>query len=155
VGEGTEFFIYLPTLPEPFNEKKHTEPLAALDGSGKVVLIVEDDQATLGALQALLEAKNYDVLTACNGYEAVQQYKRSAAIVSLVVSDVVMPQMDGVKLYRVLQELSPNIKFIFVTGHPLEGDSQILLEQGDVHWLQKPFSARDFTRMVQNLLEAH
>jgi CheY-like chemotaxis protein len=45
------------------------------------------------------------------------------------------------------------MKFMFVTGHPLEGDSQTLLEQGDVHWLQKPFSARDFTRMVQNLLE--
>jgi CheY-like chemotaxis protein len=153
VGEGTEFLIYLPALPETINEKKHTEPLAPLDGNGKVILVVEDDQATLGALQALLEAKNYDVLTARNGYEAVQQYKRSADAISLVVSDVVMPQMDGVKLYRILQELSPQMKFMFVTGHPLEGDSQTLLEQGDVHWLQKPFSARDFTRMVQNLLE--
>ena len=153
-GEGTEFSFYLPALPDTVNEKRHTEPLAPLDGTGKVILVVEDDQATLGALQALLEAKNYDVLTARNGYEAVQQYKRSAALISLVVSDVVMPQMDGVKLYRALQEISPQLKFMFVTGHPLEGDSRTLLEQGDVHWLQKPFSARDFTRMVQNLLEA-
>lgn len=153
LGDGTEFTLYLPALPDTVNEKRHTEPLAPLDGKGKVILVVEDDLATLGALQALLEAKNYDVLTARNGYEAVQQYKRSAAMISLVVSDVVMPQMDGVKLYRALQELSPQMKFMFVTGHPLEGDSQTLLEQGDVHWLQKPFSARDFTRMVQNLLE--
>jgi two-component system cell cycle sensor histidine kinase/response regulator CckA len=154
VDEGTEFIIYLPLLPDPVYEGRHTEPLAPLDGSGKVVLVVEDDQATLAALQALLEAKNYDVITARNGYEAIQLYERSGVPITLVVSDVVMPQMDGVKLHRALMERSPEMKILFVTGHPLEGDNQALLERGDVHWLQKPFSAREFTRMVQNLMEA-
>lgn len=154
VGEGTEFHIYLPAVAEPLYEKKHTEPLASLDGRGKVVLVVEDDQATLAALQALLEARNYDVITARNGYEAMQQYDRFGEDIALVVSDVVMPQMDGVKLYRALMDRSPNTKILFVTGHPLQGESQALLERGDVHWLQKPFSAREFTRLVQGLLEA-
>jgi CheY-like chemotaxis protein len=70
------------------------------------------------------------------------------------VSDVVMPQMDGVKLYNALMDRSPNTKILFVTGHPLQGESQALLEGGDVHWLQKPFSAREFTRLVQGLMEA-
>jgi CheY-like chemotaxis protein len=64
-----------------------------------------------------------------------------------------MPQMDGVKLYRALMERTPEMKMLFVTGHPLEGENQALLERGDVHWLQKPFSAREFTRMVQNLMD--
>ncbi len=154
VGQGTEFNIYLPAMAEPGYEKKHTEPLTPLDGKGKVVLVVEDDQATLAALQALLESRNYDVITARNGYEAIQQYDRAGEDIALVVSDVVMPQMDGVKLYTALMDRSPDIKMLFVTGHPLQGESQALLERGDVHWLQKPFSAREFTRMVQGLLES-
>ncbi|MGW8249909.1 MAG: response regulator, partial [Anaerolineales bacterium] len=110
-------------------------------------------QATLAALQALLEAKNYDVITARNGYEAIQLYEQTGVPITLVVSDVVMPQMDGVRLYRALMERSPDMKVLFVTGHPLEGENQALLERGDVHWLQKPFSAREFTRMVQNLMD--
>jgi PAS domain S-box-containing protein len=154
VGQGAEFNIYLPALAEPSYERKHTEPLAPLDGKGKVVMVVEDDPVTLAALQALLESRNYDVITARNGYEAIQQYDRSREDISLVVSDVVMPQMDGVKLYNALMDRSPNTKVLFVTGHPLQGESQALLEGGDVHWLQKPFSAREFTRLVQGLMEA-
>ncbi len=153
VDKGTEFTLFLPLLPESSYEIRHTEPLAPLDGSGKVVLVVEDDHATLAALQALLEAKNYDVITARNGYEAIQLYDQTGIAFALVVSDVVMPQMDGVKLYRALMDRSPEMKMLFVTGHPLEGENQALLERGDVHWLQKPFSAREFTRMVQNLMD--
>jgi len=153
VGEGTKFAIYLPALAEAKTERRHTEPFSSLDGMGKVVLVVEDDNATLAALRALLESKNYDVITARDGFEALQQFERSNALISLVVSDVVMPQMDGLALYKALQERAPDMKILFVTGHPLEGENQALLEGGDVHWLQKPFSAREFTRAVQNLLE--
>ena len=152
-GKGTEFTIYLPAIPEPKIDRKQTEPLSLLDGAGKAVLVVEDDQATLAALRALLEAKNYDVITARNGSEALQQFERSGDMISLVVSDVVMPQMDGLALYKALQDISPEMKILFITGHPLEGENQALLERGDVHWLQKPFSAREFTRVIQNLLE--
>jgi len=153
VGEGAEFTIYLPALPEPRGERKQTEPLAQIDGAGKAVLVVEDDQATLAALRALLESKNYDVVTARNGYEALQQFEQSQNSICLVVSDLVMPHMDGVALYKAIQDIAPDMKILFVTGHPLEGERQALLEQGDVHWLQKPFSAREFTRVVQSLLE--
>ena len=152
-GKGTEFTIYLPAILEPKIDRKQTEPLTSLDGAGKAVLVVEDDQATLAALRALLEAKNYDVITASNGSEALRQFERSGDMISLIVSDVVMPQMDGLALYKALQDLAPEMKILFITGHPLEGENQALLERGDVHWLQKPFSAREFTRVIQNLLE--
>jgi PAS domain S-box-containing protein len=153
IGAGTEFNIYLPAIVETLPERRQTEPFSPLDGMGKVVLVVEDDNATLAALRALLESKNYDVITARDGYEALQQFEQSRAQISLVVSDVVMPQMDGVALYKALQERAPGMKILFVTGHPLEGENQAFLEGGGVHWLQKPFSAREFTRVVQNLLE--
>jgi CheY-like chemotaxis protein len=51
-----------------------------------------------------------------------------------------------------LQEQWPNIKILFITGHPIEGENQALLERGDVHWLQKPFSVREFSRAVASLM---
>ncbi len=71
----------------------------------------------------------------------------------LVVSDVVMPKMGGMTLYRTLQEQQPDVKILFITGHPLEVENQTLLERGTVHWLQKPFSVREFNQAVRTLLD--
>ncbi|MCK5428103.1 MAG: response regulator, partial [Anaerolineales bacterium] len=128
------------------------EPQTRFDGVGVTALVVEDDRATLEALRALLDAHNYNVLTALNGVEALERIDDTQESISLVVSDVVMPEMGGVDLYRVLQERWPHIKILFVTGHPLEGENQSLLERGDVHWLQKPFSVREFSYAVNSLM---
>ena len=153
-GTGTKFNIYLPAQ----DTAKVTSPIREvpikLDGAGKCVLVVEDDQATLIAIQTLLEAHNYHVLTASNGIEALQRYERDMGSVKLVVSDLVMPQMGGLALFRKISECWPEAKMLFVTGHPMEGDSQNLLEKGNVSWLQKPFSIQQFNQAVRTLLES-
>lgn len=151
-GKGTEFTIYLPPLPTTLVEDDFPEPQSRFDGVGDTVLVVEDDDATLEALRALLDAHNYNVLTALNGVEAMEQIEKAQDDISLVISDVVMPEMGGVDLYRRLQKQWPNIKILFITGHPMEGENQALLERGDVHWLQKPFSVREFSRAVASLM---
>ena len=64
-----------------------------------------------------------------------------------------MPHMGGMALHRTLQERWPNIKLLFVTGHPMENENQALLEKGNVHWLQKPFSIREFNQAVSALAD--
>lgn len=152
VGEGTTFNIYLPVLSEVGEEGMSLEALPGLDGTGKTVLVVEDDQITRDAIQSLLKAYNFWALAAANGSEAIRIYRSLGKMITLVVTDLVMPEMGGVALYRALQEESPDVKVLFITGHPLEKDSQALLEKGNVHWLQKPFSARDFGAAMQDLL---
>jgi two-component system cell cycle sensor histidine kinase/response regulator CckA len=75
-------------------------------------------------------------------------------VIDLVVSDVVMPQMGGLALYRALQARRPDVRMLFVTGHPLQGEEQVLLEQGQVNWLQKPFTVLEFGRAVAGMLNA-
>ena len=152
VGQGTTFTIYLPVRAESEMEEPMNEPSVKLDGVGKSVLVVEDDMATREALQALLESHRYNVKTARNGLEAVQMLEENQRKFDLVVSDIVMPQMGGVALYRTIQERWPRIKMLLVTGHPLDGENQAMLEAGKTNWLQKPFSANTFNQAVFQLL---
>ncbi|HEX9617229.1 MAG TPA: GAF domain-containing protein [Anaerolineales bacterium] len=152
VGEGTTFHIYLkaqgPALPEESLDQAAPE----LHGTGEMLLVVEDDPAAREAMRALLEAYNYQVLTATNGAEALRIYEQRAESIELVVSDIVMPVMGGMALYQALSQQWPQVKMLFVTGHPVREQEQDILERGNVHWLQKPFSVQIFSRVVHDLL---
>lgn len=151
-GVGTRFRIFLPAYTEKHSATDLFESSAAFDGFGKTVLVVEDDGVTRDALTALLETYNYRVLAARNGVEALELLGANEYSVDLVVSDVVMPRMGGFPLYRTLQERWPQVKVLFITGHPMEEESQAILERGAVHWLQKPFSVQDFHHAIQVLM---
>lgn len=152
IGEGARFNVYLPALAIPGEEGAGAEAPARFDGTGKTVLVVEDDQVTREAIQSLLKVYNFWVLTATNGAEAIRIYKQMGTVITMVVTDLVMPEMGGVALYHALHELHPEVKVLIITGHPLEESSQALLERGNVHWVQKPFSAKEFGQAMQLLL---
>ena len=157
VGAGASFIIYLPMFVRRAAGESLDEvaanALARPLGAGRTALVVEDDQATRQALRALLESQAFRVVVAANGLEALKVYEQVDEKPSLVVSDVVMPQMGGVALYDALQKRTPGMKMLFVTGHPLDGDAQVLLTREDVPWLQKPFQVQDFLQAVRKLLE--
>jgi PAS domain S-box-containing protein len=151
-GVWTTFKIFLPSKCAPVEEEqKLAEVFSRFDGGGQVVLLVEDDQPTREAIYTLLEVNNFKVLTAPNGMDALRMYARNNDTISLVVSDVVMPLMGGVELYKTLQAKWPNVKMLLVTGFPLDAEAQEILEKGYVNWLQKPFAIKDFMQAVQLL----
>jgi PAS domain S-box-containing protein len=152
VGEGSAFVIYLPALPVPTPEQALPEEARAFVGEGELILLVEDDRVTRDALRAMLETHDYRVAMAANGIEALEIYAQKGDAISLVVSDVVMPEMGGVALYRALRQRWPQVKMLFITGHPLGEDDQAVLEGGSVDWLQKPFSVPEFSRVVKELI---
>ena len=153
--EGTSFMIYLPEMALPKGEEVRREAPDMFDGAGKTVLVVEDDQTTRDALQTLLKAHNFWVLTASNGIEALRILGQAGVSIALVVTDVVMPEMGGISLYQVVRRRWPKIKVMLITGHPLETENKALIEKGNIKWLQKPFSVRDFSNAVQALLMAN
>jgi GAF domain-containing protein/ActR/RegA family two-component response regulator len=152
VGAGTTFHIYL-RAQNPLKEADTSpRPAAELKGGGELLLVVEDDPAARDAMRALLEDYNYQVLMASNGAEALEIFDLRAGSIRLVVSDVVMPVMGGVELYQALRERWPQLKVLFVTGHPIREQDQQILQKGKVHWLQKPFPVLEFSQAVYNLL---
>jgi two-component system, cell cycle sensor histidine kinase and response regulator CckA len=152
LGEGTTFHIYLRAQKPVVLDEAPDRTAPELHGTGEMLLVVEDDPAAREAMRALLEAYNYQVLTATNGAEALRIYEQRSESIDLVVSDLVMPVMGGVALYQALSLHWPQVKMLFVTGHPVREQEQDILEQGNVHWLQKPFSVQIFSQAVHDLL---
>jgi CheY-like chemotaxis protein len=153
VGEGTTFHIYLPAqlpITEAVNMPDFSPEIM---GSGEKLLLVEDDYSTRAAMKTLLEDSNYRVLVAANGQEALSIYEQEGETIALVISDMVMPEMGGVELYQTLVEQRPEVKMLFITGHPVIEDDQSILESGNVHWLQKPFSVGVFSEAVSSFLD--
>lgn len=151
-GEGTTFHIYLPAQQPVYEQIDHSEAAAGTRGSGETLLLVEDDYSTLEAMRTLLEDLGYQVIAAGDGQEALEIYESRADKIQLVVSDLVMPVMGGVMLYQKLTERWPNVKMLFITGHPERDGDRAILESGQVTWLQKPFSVGVFNEAISRLL---
>jgi GAF domain-containing protein/nitrogen-specific signal transduction histidine kinase/ActR/RegA family two-component response regulator len=152
-GEGTTFTIYLPALKVTPPTQQESEVDARVQGNGEIVLLVEDNPTTRQALTTMLEAQDYQVITAGNGQEALQRFEGSEEAIAFIVSDIVMPEMSGTSLYDELIKRQSSIKMLFITGHPLDPKSQAVLEKSSIHWLQKPFSVREFNLALKSLLE--
>ena len=152
LGRGATFDIYLPALTSFHANPDFTPPVEKLDGCGQSILVVEDDPSTRQALRALLEMNNYQVLLAENGVQALDIFDEQSDSIILVISDIIMPKMGGLALHREIKKRSPEIKILLITGHPMDEQSQHLLQQGDIRWLQKPFSIKDFNQALALLL---
>ena len=160
-GQGTTFTIYLPALPVHPAEAVNRELPPLAKGQGETVLVVEDDRATREALVDSLELLNYRVLAAANGREALAILERQTSEVSedfrslgvaLVLSDVVMPRMGGIKLLQALKERGLVVRVVMLTGHQLGKELEELRAQGMSDWLPKPPSLEQLAEVVARAL---
>jgi len=128
------------------------EPMAEVVGDGQIILIVEDDPVTRDALRESLENLNYRVLLAADGAQALEVIDHQRGLIGLIISDLVMPRMGGRELYRAVRQRFPLIKLILISGYPLGGDTQELLDTGIATWIQKPFVSDALVEKVAGLL---
>ena len=118
------------------------------------ILLVEDEEG-LRALNARgLTSRGYTVLEAGNGVEAIDVLEKSGKPVDLVVSDVVMPEMDGPTLARELRTRNPDLKIIFVSGYAEDAFQKNLPEHGQYAFLPKPFTLKQLVAAVKETLAA-
>ena len=159
-GEGTTFSIYLPAYTaadaaaagEPILSGPHaTEPILAEDltGGGNILLVEDEDAVRLFGSRALRN-KGYRVIEASDGEEALHALNDFDETVDLIITDVVMPGMDGHTLVRLIKEKMPEIKVILISGYSEEaipGDIG-----ADIHFLSKPFSLQDLAGKVKDVI---
>jgi two-component system, cell cycle sensor histidine kinase and response regulator CckA len=172
VGKGTVFRIFLPRhIPaaKPAEDAAGAEsagpaeigtapakaqPAAQRDlsGSATVLLVEDEDAVRMGGVRAL-KSRGYTVHEASSGVEALEVFEELEGKIDIVVSDVVMPEMDGPTLLRELRKLQPDIKFIFVSGYAEDAFARNLPEDAKFGFLPKPFSLKQLATVVKEVLE--
>lgn len=158
VGEGTTFRIFLPrhipVAAEAAAKAPEAEPRAAdLTGRG-TVLLVEDEEAVRAFAARALASRGYQVVEAASGVEALSAMEKSGGDVDIVVSDVVMPEMDGPTLLRELRRTRPDLKVIFISGYAEEAFKKNLPEGERFTFLPKPFSLKELVAAVKETMSA-
>jgi CheY-like chemotaxis protein len=121
-------------------------------GQQCTVLIVDDDDWTRNLLEKLLQALELRTLTAGDGQQALEVYSHQRDYIDLVVTDVVMPEMDGLTLARKLVDIDPRIKIIVVSGTAREEEQQGALPTGVFRWLRKPIDLSELKATVHEAL---
>jgi two-component system cell cycle sensor histidine kinase/response regulator CckA len=156
VGQGTTFRIYLPrhiveSEDETPQRARKTEVTRDLTGAGRVLLVEDEDVVRSFAARAL-SRQGYEVLEAGTGVEALELMQREQRRVDLVVSDVIMPEMDGPTLLKELRKSKPDLKFIFVSGYPDDAFKKSLEDGEDYAFLPKPFTLPQLAAKVKEQL---
>jgi len=151
LGQGTTFSVYLPAADGLAPEEK--APAAIVRGNG-TVLVVDDEPQVLQALTLLLGSIGYDVLTASSGREAVHIVRRSGLAISLVILDMLMPEMTGSQTYGALRKVAPGIKVLLASARGIEVRAAEMLAQGCQGFIQKPFDAATLSAKLREIIDS-
>jgi two-component system cell cycle sensor histidine kinase/response regulator CckA len=160
VGKGTTFQIYLPALSAdelPAEEPDQVaQPPAAtqpvdMSGRGRI-LLVEDEDGVRGIAASLLKSRGYDVEQACDGEEALAILEDTPCCFDLIISDVVMPGMDGPTLMKEAREYLGEARIIFISGYAERDIAKQLDEDRQVSFIPKPFTVKVLAERVKEEL---
>jgi two-component system cell cycle sensor histidine kinase/response regulator CckA len=172
LGKGTTFRIFLPrhipaaddvhlpqlpetTAPAIAGAMSAADEMraAAVDLTGRGTVLLVEDEVELRALNARgLKSRGYTVIEAGNGVEALAELEKQGGRVDVVVSDVVMPEMDGPTLMKALRERKPDIKIIFVSGYAEDAFDKTLADRKEFNFLAKPFTLKQLVTVVKETM---
>jgi two-component system cell cycle sensor histidine kinase/response regulator CckA len=172
LGKGSIFRIFLPRyIPaaddlQPPQLPETTAPAiagamsaademrsTATDLTGRGTILLVEDEEELRALNARgLKSRGYTVIEAGNGVEALEELEKQGGSVDVVVSDVVMPEMDGPTLMKELKQLKPDIKIIFVSGYAEDAFDKTLADRKQFNFLAKPFTLKQLVTVVKETM---
>jgi CheY-like chemotaxis protein len=155
-GKGTAVTLYLPATDRRTSSKPVTPPwtrLVAAD-EGAQVLLVDDEPMILRSTKRILEKMEYQVLVAASGKEAIQLFKTNHRHISLVMLDMIMPEMDGTRIFTVLRQIDPNVKVAICSGYSKDSKVEKLIDQGAVAFIQKPFDLEVLAHTIKNIIRA-
>jgi two-component system, cell cycle sensor histidine kinase and response regulator CckA len=154
LGKGTTFRIYLPRFhPEQNPAAAEPERAAPRDVTGQdTILLVEDEEAVRSFAARALRLRGYNVIEAAGGEEALEEVKNAKAPIHLLITDVVMPNMDGPTLVREVRRIDPGMTVIFMSGYAEEAFRRNDEKAEDLHFLPKPFGLKQLAAKVKEVL---
>jgi two-component system cell cycle sensor histidine kinase/response regulator CckA len=151
VGRGSTFKIYFPSAETAAADHETAKNSLKSQFACETVLVVEDAPALLGLIREALSASGCEVLSAGGGEEALRIVREKEGRIDLLLTDVVMPRMNGAALAKEVRALSPQAKILYMTGYSGEFVRADMLTQG-VSFIQKPFTPAELGRKIRKML---
>lgn len=151
-GQGTRFSIYFPAAESEQGTDDEKGRSALPRGNGELILVVDDEDNIRDVMTATLESFGYKVITASDGTDGLAQYAQHAKEISLVITDMAMPFMDGAAMIRALKKINPDFSIIGMSGL-LNADQTAELQSLNVSgFLTKPFTAESLLHSIRDAM---
>jgi signal transduction histidine kinase/ActR/RegA family two-component response regulator len=151
-GVGTTFNIYLPASDKRVSEEK--KPTGEIIEGTETILFVDDEDMILKVGEQILNRLGYKVIIAKSGKEAIELYKEYQEKIDMVILDMIMPDVDGKMAYEKLKEINPDIKVLLSSGYSITGQAQEILDTGCNGFIQKPYSLKDLSLKLREILDS-
>lgn len=148
-GRGSQFKVYLPA--QDATEIIEEQEIGLPQGNSELILVVDDEPAIRDITKTSLESHNYRAITACDGIEAIALYVEHRDEICLVLTDMVMPTMDGFTTIRTLQKINPDVKIIAVSGLAASDKVNAAYDMGIKAFLSKPFTANQLLQTINTV----
>jgi PAS domain S-box-containing protein len=155
LGKGTTFKVYLPQSTDKIQEEKSAVRPAELPGGSETVLIVDDEIHIVSMLKQILSRIGYKVISATTSSQAITLCKEFKDDIHLVLSDIIMPDMNGVELITLMRELHPEIKAIFMSGYTTNMAIESMGMEKNMVFLQKPFTFEELAHKIRDSLKTN
>jgi CheY-like chemotaxis protein len=152
VGRGTKFEVYIPARTGPASAEAPARELEMPRGCGETILVVDDEDSVRKITKQTLEAFGYRVTLACDGVEAIAAVAREGATISAVITDMMMPIMDGPATIQVLRKMNPHLPVIAASGLAAKTHIAKVASLGVQHFLSKPYTTEKLLQLLKKLL---
>ncbi len=153
-GQGSTFKLYLPVQTvEPLGESSLQQASSAPWTGGGTILLVEDEEQVVLIARTMLQALGFTIIEACNGREALELYQKNAAEITLVVTDMGMPVMDGYALFRELKMLNPKLPIIISSGYGETVVTSRIPREEIAGLVSKPYSFDNLRDVLKSVVE--
>jgi len=151
LGRGATFNIYLPASEKEITQDK--ECLEEMLKGTETVLLVDDEDMIIEVGKEMLTALGYTVVEAENGKQAIALYREKKDKIDMVVLDLIMPDMGGGEVYDRLKEMNPKIRVLLSSGYSMDDRAKEIIERGCDGFIQKPFSVKELSGKLREILE--
>ena len=152
VGHGTTFTIYLPAIHIEAKEPEKNQTLV-VPGGTETILVVEDEEALLLLLEEVLRQKGYRVLTAVDGLQGIETYRKHRGEIAAVITDMGLPKLSGYDMFLQIRELNPGAKVILASGYLNPALKSKLFVAGAKAFIPKPFQSAEVLRKLREVID--
>jgi two-component system, cell cycle sensor histidine kinase and response regulator CckA len=153
LGAGTTFSIYFPAVKEAASAAAKPKKISLVANGSETILVAEDGESVRKIVVRAMENYGYHVLQAANGFEAIKQAWNYKETIHLLLTDTVMPKMNGRELAEELKKTRPKMNILFMSGYPRDVLSQQGRIDSSINLIQKPFSNDELAERIRKLLD--